>query len=59
MRLEDALMVIPGQLDAGESLTEANYKWVLAACEVVIKRIYSMGYEIVEKDGIKDFLGND
>ena len=59
MRLEDALMVIPGQLDAGESLTEANYKWVLAACEVVIKRIYAMGYEIIEKDGIKDFLGND
>ena len=59
MRLEDALMVIPGQLDAGESLTEANYKCVLAACEVVIKRIYSMGYEIIKKDGIKDFLRND
>ena len=54
MRLKDALMVIPGQLDAGESLTEANYKWVLAAFEVVIKKIYNMGYEISKKDGIKE-----
>jgi len=51
MNMKDAIMAAQLKSDEIWAFDEKDYKWKYAAIELVIKILYSMGFEVRMRDG--------